>query len=133
MTWSSKMEPVNNTELEDGTRQQYGANIIAENMWRNVDNEGHHSDTLDSILDLRLKPNAVKNGFITDKHGRRRMRKTTAGVDLLIAIKDRIDASGKEKISKTWITLKDMKEDYPIKIAEFAIARGVNKLPTFAW
>jgi len=60
-------------------------------MWRNVDDEGHHSDTLDSILDLRLKPNAVKNGFITDKHGRRRMRKTTAGVDLLVAIKDGID------------------------------------------
>ena len=54
-------------EFEDGTCQQYGANIIAENMWRNVDDEGHHSDTLDSILDLRLKPNAVKNGFITEQ------------------------------------------------------------------
>ena len=58
-------------EFEDGTCQQYGANIIAENMWRNVDDDGHHSDTLDSILDLRLKPNAVKNSFIIDKHGRR--------------------------------------------------------------
>jgi hypothetical protein len=50
-------------------------------------------------LDLRLKPNAVIGGFITDKHGRHRMRKTTAGVDLLVAIKDGIDANGKEKVS----------------------------------
>ena len=26
-----------------------------------------------------------------------------------------------------------MKEDYPIEIAEFAITRGVDKLPAFAW
>jgi hypothetical protein len=120
-------------EFEDGICQQYGANIIAENMLQNVDNEGHHSDTLHYILDLRLKPNAVKDGFITEKHGRRRMRKTTAGVDLLVAIRDGIDANGKDKVSKTWIPLKDIKEDYPIEVAGFAITREVGKLPAFVW
>ena len=101
-------------------------------MWQNVDDEGYHSDTLHSILDLRLKPNAVKNGFITDKHGRRRMRKTTAGVDLLVAIRDGIDANGNNKVSNTWIPLKDIKENYPIEVAGFEITRGVDKLPAFA-
>ena len=26
-----------------------------------------------------------------------------------------------------------MKESYPIQVAEFAVTRGVNKIPTFAW
>ena len=37
-------------KFEDGTSAAYGANIIAENMWKMCDNEGFHEDffTFDS-------------------------------------------------------------------------------------
>ena len=31
-------------QFEDGTSQAYGANIIAENLWRSVNDEGYHED-----------------------------------------------------------------------------------------
>ena len=34
---------------------------------------------------------------------------------------------------KTWHPLKELKESYPIQVAEFAVARGVDKMPAFAW
>ena len=40
--------------------------------------------------------------------------------------------SGNDRVSKTWIPLKDMKESYAIEVAEFALARGIGKLPAFA-
>ena len=51
------MKPFLNTllyeiQLEDGTSKAYGANVIAENMWNTVNNEGYHEDTLHSIVDV---------------------------------------------------------------------------------
>ena len=60
-------------QFEDRTTQTYGANIIAENLWRSVNDEGYHEDILHSIVDFKLHPNAVKDGFIIDKSGKRRM------------------------------------------------------------
>ena len=34
---------------------------------------------------------------------------------------------------QTWHPLKELKESYPIQVAEFAVARGVDKMPAFAW
>ena len=39
-------------ELEDGTTRACGANVIAENMWNTVNNEGYHEDTLHFIVDV---------------------------------------------------------------------------------
>ena len=66
----------------------YGVNLIAKNMLRTANNEGYHKSSLNSIVDVRFNSNAVKESFICDKHDKRQMRKTTAGVDLLVAIRD---------------------------------------------
>ena len=39
-------------KFDNGTLQAYGANIIAENMWRTANNEGYHEDSLHSIVDI---------------------------------------------------------------------------------
>ena len=39
-------------------------------------------------VDFKVHPNALKDGFIIDKSGKRKMRKTTAGPDLLSKMKN---------------------------------------------
>ena len=75
-------------KFKDGTTAAYGGNVIAENMWRMCNNEGYHEDTLDSIVDIRFRKNAVKDGFVYNRSGKRVLKKTTRGVDLLCAIKN---------------------------------------------
>lgn len=132
--------PVLNTlmyevKFEDGTSQAYAANQIAENMWRSVNDEGYHQDTLESILDIRFQKNAVKDGFVYDRNGQRRLRKTTRGVDLKVAIRMGEDSPlGKAtKVVEQWVPLKDMKASYPVEVAEYAVAHKLDKLPAFAW
>ena len=35
--------------------------------------------------------------------------------------------------SSTWITLKDLKQSYPVEVAEYAAGNKINKEPAFAW
>ena len=138
MIGSPNANPYMNTVLyhikfKDGTTAAYGGNVIAENMWRMCNNEGYHEDTLDSIVDIRFRKNAVKDGFIYNRNGKRVLKKTTRGVDLLCAIKSGQNEDGSDRIMKTWHPLKELKESYPIQVAEFAVARGVDKMPAFAW
>ena len=63
---SPNENPYMNTALyevkfDDGTTQTYGANIIAKNLWRSVNDEGYHEDILHSIVGFKLHPNAVKD------------------------------------------------------------------------
>ena len=73
-------------KFDDGTSGVYAANIIAENMWRLVNNEGYHKDSLHSIIGHQFSKNAEKDGYVCDRHGRKRLRQTTRGVQLLVAI-----------------------------------------------
>ena len=51
-------------------------------------------------------------------------RETTKGWELLIEWKDG---------STNWVSLKDIKESYPVQVAEFAIATHISMEPTFTW
>jgi len=35
--------------------------------------------------------------------------------------------------STSWETLADLKESYPIQVAEYAVAQSINGEPAFAW
>lgn len=81
-----------------------------------------------SVLDCKFDSKAVKgDGYVVDRNGRKRLRKTTAGVKLKVALR-----SG-DKITETWLPLKDLKESNPVQVAEFAKARGLDKEPAFKW
>ena len=102
-------------------------------MWKMCNNEGYHEDTLHSIVKIWFGKNTVKDGFIYNHNGKRVLKKTTRGVDLLCALKSGQNDDGSDRIMKTWHPLTELKESYPVKVAEFAVARGVDKMPAFAW
>ena len=114
-------------EFSDGSVAEYAANIIAENIVSQVDEEGYSMIMLDNIIDYKKDPAvalSVDDGYIVTKRGVKRRRKTTAGWKILIKWKDN---------SETWIPLKDLKESHPVELAEFARARGIDVEPAFAW
>ena len=103
----------------DGTTQQYSANVIAENIYSQVDDEGHRYLSMDEIVDYKRDESAIDkaDAFITDKHGRKSRRYTTKGWSFLINWKDG---------TQSWVPLKEMKESNPIEVAEFVVSKKIE-------
>ena len=57
-------------------------------------------------------------------NGKRYKQKTTCGWQFCIEWKDK---------STSWVRLSDMKESYPIEVAEYAEAMGISDEPAFSW
>ena len=110
----------------DGAIKQYSANIIAENMWAQVDAEGNQYLVLDAITGHRRHDNAVDKSdqYITTSRGNRKLRQTTVGWDLCVQWK-----TGEEQ----WVPLKDLKESNPVEVADYAKANGLTDEPAFKW
>ena len=113
-------------EFPDGELKHYSANIIAENILSQVDSSGYHSHGLHGIMDVRRNKNALgsENAFVVSKSGQRKLRQTTMGWDLKVAWKEG---------TSQWVPLKVMKESNPVEVAEFAVSRGLEREPAFAW
>jgi len=111
-------------KFPDGSIKQYSANIIAQNMYSQVDEDGYRYQLLESIMDHRKMSDAVDEEFETLSNGQRRRPKTTIGWDIHVQWRDG---------TTTWIPLKEVKGDYPIELAEYACAHGLEKEPAFAW
>ena len=114
-------------EFQDGQLKEYAANIIAENMLTQVDDDGYSLTMLKAITNYRkdeAEAVAMKDKYLTTTSGQKRLRKTTIGWTLLVKWADN---------SESWIPLKDLKESHPIETAEFAKARGIANEPAFAW
>lgn len=113
-------------EFPDGSSESYSANVIAENIYSQTDAEGRTMALMDEIVDHRSDGRAVKkdDGYLTDKRGRKQMRHTTVGWQLLVKWRDH---------STSWITLADAKESNPVEVAEYAVANKLVEEPAFAW
>jgi hypothetical protein len=113
-------------EYVDGNVEELTANIIAENLIAQVDDEGRRQMMFEEIIDHRTTPEAVpkSQGTYVNQYGVRRQKLTTRGWELLIQWKDG---------STDWIALKDFKESYPVELALYATNRGIHEEPAFAW
>ena len=113
-------------EYLDGHKASLAANAIAENLFAQVDDEGNRFITLDSIMDHRVDGTQLTadDAFITSHNGGRRRKETTKGWEILLQWKDG---------SSTWEKLKDIKDSYPINLAEYAHQTRIAKEPAFAW
>ena len=113
-------------EFPDGTSDAYAANVIAENIYSQIDDDGHHHVLLQSIVDHKSDGSAVQidDGMIRSKNGNLSKRLTTKGWKLLVEWKD---------TSVSWEPLKDMKEAFPLEVAEYAVANKIVEQPAFAW
>ena len=113
-------------ELDDGTVYKYSANVIAENIFSQCDDDGRRQAVLREIIDHRSDKSAVhiSNGYTITKRGRRIPKTTTRGWELLVQWKDG---------SSDWVSLKHLKESNPIELAEYAVANRINEEPAFKW
>ena len=113
-------------QFPNGDIREYAANVIAQNMFSQVDEQGRSHVLLDSILDYSMGDDAVpmSEKYVMTKSGQRRYRMTTKGWQLLVLWKD-----GTEQ----WVPLKLLKEANPIEVAEFAVSKGIEEYPAFAY
>jgi len=113
-------------EFLNGDLEVFTANTIAENLLAQVDEEGHRQLLIDEIIDHRTLKDAIpmSEGTFKTKHGAIRKKRTTRGWELCVRWKGG---------STDWITLKDLKDSYPIELAEYAAINKINEEPAFAW
>ena len=114
-------------EFPDGEIRPYAANVIADNIWAQVDPDGQRYVIFESIIDHHVDSSVAvtkENMYIFSTNGQRTMRRTTAGVKLLVLYKDGSEQS---------FPLKDLKESNPVECAEYAKARKIDTEPAFRW
>jgi hypothetical protein len=98
-------------EFPDGAYGEYTANTIAENMFSQCDAEGRQSILMENIVDHKADATAVKRAdAYVIVNGRKCQRKSTKGWLLCIQWKDG---------STSWEKLADLKESYPVEVAEY--------------
>ena len=92
-------------EFPNGEVKAYAANIIAENMLNQCDDDGFTLQTLDKLIDHRSNDDALneENAYATLRNGQKRLRKTTTGWDILCKWTDG---------STQWLPLTDPKGGY---------------------
>ena len=113
-------------EFVDGHSEILSTNIIAENLFYQVDEEGYHQKMLLEISDHRVLKDAIskdKGTFYTDRGLERKVR-TTKGWELYVTWKD---GPG------DWISLKDLKNCYPLEVVDYAMAKEIQDKAAFAW
>ena len=113
-------------EFADGATDVFTANLIAENIYSQVDDEGNSYSIMSEIVDHKSDGSAVHkdDGMEITKDGTSRPRRTTKGWKLLVAWKGG---------TSSWIPLKDLKESYPVQVAEYALANKILAEPAFNW
>jgi hypothetical protein len=91
-----------------------------------VDADGREFILMKEIVDHQSDGSAVPvdDAYYVDPNGRRTRWMTTKGWKLLIEWKDG---------STDWLPLKDLKESYPVHVAEYAVANKIAEQPAFAW
>ena len=107
----------------DGSHQELTANLIAENLYSQVNEHGHQQLLFKEIDGIRFVgdaalPERLKKG--SNVH----LPKTTAGLEIRVVWKDGTHA---------WLPMVEVKDSNPIELAEYAVLTGYDKEDTFAW
>jgi len=113
-------------ELTDGTYEKYQANVIAENIYAQTDDEGRESLLLAEICGHRKDGNAIpiSQGYTLNRSGEQRKKITTAGWHIKVQWTDG---------STDELPLSVVKESNPIELAEYAMVAGLTEEPAFKW
>lgn len=113
-------------EYPDGGVEILTANLLAENILAQVDEDGSRHLLIDEIIDHKREPYAVSKKDATRRltSGAVRKKQTTKGWKLYIQWKD---------VLANWISLKEAKESYPVEVAEYAKINKLMEEPDFDW
>ena len=118
--------PLYEVEFPDGSTEAITANLIAETLRSQVDNEGRSYLVLTVIVDHRTNGHAMSkdDGYTDDRSGRRHPKVMTQGWKLEVEWRDG---------TTCWVPLKDLKDSNPVPLAEYAVANKISEEPAFAW
>ena len=112
-------------EFPDGAEATYAANVLAEGMYLQCDENGNQFLLLDSIVEHETDKTAIQPGKDQFRyHGRLVQKRTTKGWKLCVQWKDG---------TTSWERLADLKESFPSEVAEYSVAAGIDHLPAFKW
>ena len=94
-------------------------------MYTLCDDNGNEYLLFDCIVNHKKSDKALTNKTQSMSHnGKECMKRSTVGWHLCVQWLDS---------STSWQTLKDLKESYPLKVAEYAVTQGIENEPTFNW
>ena len=123
--------PILNTQVyevifPDGTVKQYAANIIAENIFSQVDEYGYRYQLLRNIISHKKDDTAIEigNEFTISKNGNKSRKHTTKGWFFEVEWADG---------TSSWVKLKDLKSDNPVELAEYCDINNLLNEPAIAW
>ena len=110
----------------DSDVQQHSANIIAQSLYDSANEDGHMYQLLDEIIGHKKLKNALDSskGYVVSNNGQQNRVKTTKGWEIQVQWKDGL---------RSYILMVDVKEFYPIELAEYAFANSIINEPAFAW
>ena len=104
-------------EFPDGKVAELTANAIAKAMYTSINGNSNEYLLFDCIADHKKSDKALTNKT-------QFMRRSTAGWHLCVQWLDG---------STSWQTLKDLKESYPLEVAEYAVTQGIENKPALNW
>lgn len=113
-------------QFPDGSVDRLTANIIAENLFSQIDEHGRHYQIIQEIVEHKKDASAlsIEDGYILSRSGNRHPKKTTRGWKLLVEWKDG---------TSSWVPLKDLKVSNPLELAEYAMSNNLENEPAFKW
>ena len=113
-------------ELLDRRIDILTANIIDKNLLEQVDDDGHRHLLMDEIENHRREESDItkSQGTLTTESGMQRKKQAMVGWEFYVRWKG---GSG------DWIAMKDLKDSYPVPLADYAMANDIQDDPDFAW
>lgn len=109
---------------DDGLEEELMTNIIAEHMIAESDSEGFDRLILDEITEHRKLAIARSTPDTGQPRSRKAQKKTTRGWEFLVTFKDG---------TTMWTKLVDLMREYPLQVAEYAVANKIDHEPAFTW
>jgi hypothetical protein len=105
-------------DFEDKQIGTYAANVIAENIYEQVDEEGQDHVLFDSFIDHKKGSNALSGeDALVQEGGKTYPKRTTKGWKLCVQWQDG---------STSWLSLKDLKELHPFACGRICYSSQVN-------
>ncbi len=113
-------------EFPDGSTDEVEANLIAESMVAECNLEGRQYRIFKEISNHtkdKIALNVADGSFVTSA-GNPVSKRTTKGWHMLIEWRDG---------SMNWHKLADIKDSYPVQLAEYVVANRIDHEPAFKW
>jgi Reverse transcriptase (RNA-dependent DNA polymerase) len=109
-------------QFEDGHVEAFSANVIAENLYEQMDSEGKSHRMIDEIIDHKKMADAINTHEAYKVDGKK--RNTTKGWKICVPWRDG---------SMTWERMVEIKEGYLVELAEYVVANQLQGEPAFEW